>query len=61
MERMRRGSVKGQGEKGGRDKLMRICACEQVSAEKEEGGGRREEKSQRKSMREQESVNSFTF
>ena len=27
------------GEKG--DKLMRICACEQVSAEKEEGGGRR--------------------
>ena len=57
----------GENEKGKReggkgrtgDKLMRICACEQVSAEKEEGGGRR--KSQRKSMREQESVNSFTF
>ena len=39
----------GENEKGKReggkgrtgDKLMRICACEQVSAEKEEGGGRR--------------------
>ena len=41
-----------RGERG--DKLMRMCACEHVTAE-------REEKSQRKSMREQASVNSFTF
>ena len=40
---------------------MTICACEQGSAEKEEGGGEREEKSQWKSMPEQASVNSFTF
>ena len=58
MERMRRGSAKGHGEKGG-DKLdenmrVRASACE-------EGGGRREEKSQWKSMREQASVTSFTF
>ena len=58
MERIKRGSAKGQGGKRG-GKLMRICACEQVSAEK--GGRRRgEEKSQRKSIREQTSVNSFT-
>ena len=54
---------KRAGEEGRkvRDKFMRICACEQVSAKKEEGRGRREEKSQRKSMREQASVNSSTF
>ena len=40
MERMRRGSVKGR-EGGGVGKLMTICACEQVSAKKEEEGGRR--------------------
>ena len=67
----KRDDVNGENEKGkragegggrkGRDKLMRICASEQVSAKKEEGRGRREQKSQRKSMREQASVNSFTF
>ena len=37
------GKVKHEGARGerGRDKLMRICACEQVSAKKGEGGGRR--------------------
>ena len=43
-----------RGERGGGDKLMRMCACEHVTAEREEG-------SQWKSMREQASVNSFTF
>ena len=41
---MERGSVRGGAEgRKGRDKLTRICACGQVSAKKEEGGGRREE------------------
>ena len=34
-----KGKREGKGRTG--DKLMRICACEQVTAEKEEGGGRR--------------------
>ena len=38
MERMRWRSVKVHGEKG-EDKLMRICACEQVSAKGEAGDG----------------------
>ena len=59
MERMRRGSVRGEGGKKGEgqaDDNMRVRA-----SLSEEGGGRREEKSQWKSMREQANVNSFTF
>ena len=32
---------KREGARGERGKLMRICACEQAPAKKEEGGGRR--------------------
>ena len=38
MERIEKGKREGaRGERGGGDKLMRMCACEHVTAETEEG------------------------